>query len=128
MSEHNDDELCECGKPEGFVRVQDPACATQHGLGQGGERLMPTDPRGSRAWRKLRAQVIAEEPLCWLQLPGCTRLSTTADHILTFKERPDLAMVRANLRGACAHCNYSRNDTPVTMLNQDNARALEWFK
>lgn len=66
------------------------------------------DPRGTRAWRALRARVIAEEPTCWLKLPGCTQVSTTADHVLPFVDRPDLAMSRANLRGACAPCNYRR--------------------
>lgn len=68
------------------------------------------------AWRKLRAQVIAEEPLCWLRLPGCTRISTTADHVIPVSVRPDLEYVRANLRGACAHCNYSRGKKPAGAL------------
>ena len=66
------------------------------------------DPRGTRAWRALRHRVITEEPTCWLKLPGCTRASTTADHVIPFIERPDLSMDRANLRGACAPCNYRR--------------------
>lgn len=66
------------------------------------------DPRGTRAWRKLRAQVIAEEPWCQLRLPGiCTGVSTTADHIIEVDRCPDLAMERSNLRGACAPCNYA---------------------
>ena len=86
------------------------------------------DPIHSRAWRKLRDQVVAEEPLCWLRLPGCTTVSTTADHVLTRKERPDLAMVRANLRGACASCNGRRNAKPITALSTPaSARALEFF-
>lgn len=63
----------------------------------------------TRAWRKLRDQVVREEPICWLKLAGCTGRSETADHVLTVKARPDLAMVRANLRGACHSCNHKRN-------------------
>ena len=70
------------------------------------------DPRKTRAWRKLRDRVVAEEPVCQLGLPGCTGASTTADHIVTVRDRPDLALVRSNLRGACQHCNKSRQATP----------------
>lgn len=85
--------------------------------------------RGStRAWRKLRARVIREEPTCRLRLTGCTRTSTTADHIIPRSKRPDLTMVRSNLRGACAHCNYSRGNrtNPLRAKAADNP-ALRFF-
>ena len=86
------------------------------------------DPRATRAWRKLRDQVVREEPLCWLRLPGCTTFSKTADHVLTVKQRPDLAMVRANLRGACHSCNSKRNDKTIGQLAvHDDAEALAFF-
>ena len=73
---------------------------------------MAPDPRRTRAWRRLRDQVIADQPTCQLQIPGvCTGRSTTADHIIETDIRPDLAMVRANLRGACQPCNSSRGAT-----------------
>jgi len=76
------------------------------------------DPTKSRAWRVLRDRVVSEEPICWLQFPGtCTRVSTTADHVIPKSVRPDLAMVRSNLRGACLPCNKARNTTPVESLN-----------
>lgn len=76
------------------------------------------DPTKSRAWRKLRDSVIHDEPICWLQLPGiCTRVSTTADHIIPKSVRPDLTMVRTNLRGACLSCNKARNTTPIEALS-----------
>lgn len=68
------------------------------------------DPRSTRAWRKLRDRVISEEPYCTLRLPGCTGASQTADHVLTYARRPDLAMERSNLRGACRHCNQKRGN------------------
>jgi 5-methylcytosine-specific restriction endonuclease McrA len=78
---------------------------------------MATDPRGTRAWRKLRDQVITEEPLCSLAIDGvCTLVSTTADHIVTFAEAPELAMVRSNLRGACRPCNRARGSLPDSAL------------
>ena len=69
-----------------------------------------TDPRSTRAWRKLRDKVVAEEPSCTLRLPGCTGWSRTADHILTYATHPELAMERSNLRGACLHCNQKRGN------------------
>jgi 5-methylcytosine-specific restriction endonuclease McrA len=87
-----------------------------------------SDPRQSRAWRKLRDQVIKEEPLCWLHFPNiCTQVSTTADHVLTYTERPDLAMIRSNLHGACEPCNRARGHTPVDSLNLEPPPALAFF-
>lgn len=76
------------------------------------------DVRQSRAWRKLRDQVIREEPLCWLQFPDiCTKVSTTGDHVLSVEDRPDLALVRSNVHGACWPCNRRRGSVPIAMLN-----------
>lgn len=87
-----------------------------------------SDPRWTRAWRKLRDQVVREEPWCWLRLPGCTGYSQTADHIITVHARPDLAMVRENHRGACHWCNRSRNNKPIEdLLTATEAEALEFF-
>lgn len=87
------------------------------------------DPRRTRAWRKLRDQVVREEPICRLQLPCCTVVSTTADHIITVRDRPDLAMVRANLRGACQPCNLSRNSRPLVTADDDDVPdALGFFR
>ena len=75
------------------------------------------DARNSRAWRKLRDQVVREEPRCWLRIPGvCRGVSETADHVATVKDRPDLIMTRANLRGACGPCNRKRRDRPAEMF------------
>jgi 5-methylcytosine-specific restriction endonuclease McrA len=86
--------------------------------------------RNTYAWTKLRDQVVAEEPVCWLQFPEiCTYVSTTADHVLSRKARPDLAMVRSNLRGACGPCNHARSTTPVgsLRLGDVNPSALSIF-
>ena len=74
------------------------------------------DPRQTRAWTVLRDRVVREEPTCWLRLPCCTGASQTADHILTVSERPELAMVRDNLRGVCGPCNRARGDTPIEQM------------
>lgn len=74
--------------------------------------------RSTRAWQRLAAQVIKEEPICWLQLDGCTIRSTTGDHIITASARPDLALVRSNVRGACRHCNNKRGHLPPELARQ----------
>lgn len=58
-----------------------------------------------------------EPPSCWLQLPGCTQLATTGDHVLPREDRPDLAYSIANGRPACLHCNSTRQGTPVHRLH-----------
>lgn len=61
----------------------------------------------SRAWRRLRAAVLAEEPVCGI----CgVAPSTTVDHIVPRAHGGDDR--RANLRGACAPCNLARGSRP----------------
>lgn len=79
-----------------------------------------TDPRQTRAWRRLKARVIGEEPTCRIAIPEvCTLVSTTADHIEPVSERPDLALERTNLRGACQPCNRARGHLPDSALNRE---------
>lgn len=86
------------------------------------------DPRQTRAWRKLRDQVVIEEPMCWLGFTNiCTRVSTTGDHVIGVAERPDLALVRDNVRGACEPCNRARGNTPAEMLDISTPAALGFF-
>lgn len=90
------------------------------------------DIRKSRAWRKLRDLVVAEEPRCQLALPGCTGTSVTADHIKPYASHPELGMERSNLRGACQPCNLLRSNIPDEALRLGvagpRARALDIFR
>jgi 5-methylcytosine-specific restriction protein A len=52
-----------------------------------------------RLWAKVRAQHLAEFPLC--SEPGCGDLATVADHIISIRQRPDLRLDRTNLRSFC---------------------------
>lgn len=104
---------------------------------------MPADHRQTRAWRRLVAQVVDEEPVCWLRLPGCTYWSETGDHVICVDALPlrgqdPLVLDRNNVRGACHHCNRQRSTTPVELLGPLRARlearfdiarapALGWF-
>lgn len=85
------------------------------------------DPRNGRAYKALARQVVKDEPLCWLRYPGCTRWSDTADHVIPIKARPDLAMVRSNMRGACRHCNSTRQTQPAVPVPTPAQPALAWF-
>lgn len=91
--------------------------------------VLRTDPRQTRAWRRLRDQVIREEPTCRLQFPGiCTVVSTRADHIRSVDEAPELALVRSNCRGACDPCNRARSTVPDEALNHARrSSALDVF-
>lgn len=92
------------------------------------------DVRRTRAWRKLRDQVVEEEPDCKLGYDGiCTGASETADHIEHVETHPHLALERSNLRGACNACNWHRGrrtDAQVAAAvgSAPRARALDIFK
>ena len=91
-------------------------------------RAGPIRNGSTRAWRKLRAQVLAEEPLCRIRIDGtCTTISTQADHIIPIALRPDLAMVRANIQGACAPCNRYKGSSGITAESSRHAEALAFF-
>ena len=81
--------------------------------------MAATHGRKGRPWRRLREQVLREEPVCYL----CHRRpSTQVDHLWPLSLYPDLAHVRSNLRGVCAFDNGSKADrlpgaaAPVTRL------------
>ncbi len=67
--------------------------------------MAASDGRKGRPWRRLREQVLREEPLCQY----CrTAASVTVDHVLPRSRYPELAHVRSNLVGACAWCQGSK--------------------
>ena len=96
---------------------------------------------GSRQWSRMVAEVVKQQPVCWLRLPGCTMRATTADHYFPRKTHPQFGEEMWNLRGACRWCNEHRKDTPPHRIGQLRtqmakeqaarlrpARALkEWF-
>ena len=58
----------------------------------------------SKAWRRLRALVLSEEPFCrYCSQQGYTTPSVVVDHIQRRRDRPDLALVRDNLQGLCKY-------------------------
>ena len=91
--------------------------------------MTTTTRNGStRAWRKLRAQVLIEEPLCRIQIEDvCTLVSTQVDHIIPVALRPDLDLVRGNLQGACAPCNRFKGQSGIPTESSGHAEALGFF-
>jgi len=92
---------------------------------------------GTRAWAKLSKEYAGQT--CWLRLPGCTVVSTGADHYWPVATHPHLEMVRSNLRPACRHCNTARRHTHPHMIDRLRAKmandpkykprtALEFFR
>jgi 5-methylcytosine-specific restriction endonuclease McrA len=63
----------------------------------------------STSWRKLRAAVMIDEPLCWYcQQAGRAhpRMSKIGDHFRSKKLFPELALTRSNIRGCCDYHHY----------------------
>jgi 5-methylcytosine-specific restriction enzyme A len=63
----------------------------------------------SRAWRKFRARMLREQPLCQDCLAR-TELTeaTEVHHVQKRTQRPDLAFVEANVRCLCKRCHSVR--------------------
>jgi len=73
---------------------------------------MPGWKGSSRAWRVVRAAVLARDAYrCQIQGPHCTQIATTADHLVP-KSQGGRDMM-TNLRAACQPCNSHRSDKPV---------------
>ena len=63
-------------------------------------------------WRKVRAVVLAGEPLCRACMErGMVTAATEVDHILTIKDRPDLRLDLSNLRPMCRECHHARTSS-----------------
>ncbi|GAA4117464.1 hypothetical protein GCM10022215_18150 [Nocardioides fonticola] len=90
---------------------------------------MAGDYTSTHQWRRLKARVIALEPVCQLALPGiCTGTSETADHIIPVADRPDLTFTRSNLRGACGACNRRRSSLPDALVARPGHDPLSVFR
>lgn len=60
----------------------------------------------SGRWHRLRAIVLAREPLCRVCFnAGRTTEASSVDHITPRQQRPDLAYVEANLQPLCSACH-----------------------
>jgi 5-methylcytosine-specific restriction protein A len=60
----------------------------------------------SEAWRTVRREVLARDPVCRLRFPGCTGSSTEVDHVIGIADGG--SNDPANLRGTCRPCHRQR--------------------
>lgn len=83
------------------------------------------DPRGTQAWRRLCAQVYAEEAYCWIcqgwvdqALPREDPMSRTVDHVVPVARGGPAIPDRAGVRLAHRRCNSARGDQPERLTQQ----------
>jgi 5-methylcytosine-specific restriction endonuclease McrA len=74
------------------------------------------DPIRSYRWQRLRARVLAEEPLCWIcglpwddTAPPRSRWYPSVDHVIAHTQGGD-TYARSNLRAAHHGCNSRKGD------------------
>lgn len=86
-------------------------------------------PRQTLQWKRLAAQVLAEESVCHLcghdidfEAPARSRFSPSVDHIIPMSKAPDLVFVRENLRAAHYGCNSSKRDGRGTQKQPTSRR------
>lgn len=74
------------------------------------ERRRPNASRRGygRDWRKVRALVLADEPLCRMcKEQDRVTAATVVDHIVRVRVRPDLRLDMENLQPLCKPCHDS---------------------
>ena len=67
-------------------------------------------------WQRLRLQVLEEEPLCrFCAEQGLVTAARDVDHIIPIVQRPDLRLVRSNLRPLCQSCHsaHTARGSPI---------------
>lgn len=57
----------------------------------------------SRAWGRVRAQVLAEQPIC--ATAYCNQATKHVDHITPHRGQAWLFFLRSNLQGLCTRCH-----------------------
>jgi 5-methylcytosine-specific restriction protein A len=69
-------------------------------------RVSPQKRGYDWTWTRLRLVVLADEPLCrFCFARGQLVPATDVDHIKSIAQRPDLRLVRSNLRPLCHSCH-----------------------
>lgn len=72
----------------------------------------PVIRSGAGSQRLTREVLDFYGPRCWLQLPGCTGLATTKDHVIPVDHGGTDAL--ENLRPACLSCNSKRRNLAIS--------------
>jgi 5-methylcytosine-specific restriction protein A len=79
-----------------------------------------THPGSTRQSRRERAIVLACEPVCYLQLPGCTVQAVEVDHVIPLARGG--ADNLANKRGSCRHCHRIKTQREAAEGRAANGR------
>lgn len=75
------------------------------------------NPRNGRPYRRVRAQVLAEDDTCWI----CGKAGAdTIDHLLPISKGGSL-LDKSNLKPACSACNSARGNGSKRM-----PKSREW--
>ena len=81
-------------------------CAAHTTVYKGATRGTAAQRGYDAAWRRLRARVLKEEPLCSVcAKQGKVTAATVGDHIVSISVRPDLRLARSNVRPLCKPCH-----------------------
>ena len=80
-------------------------CPRHSAMHEATRRPSPSVRGYDKTYQRDRAALLAERPLCELQLPGCTVWATTADHPVALAAGGSF---RQALVPACAHCNSTK--------------------
>jgi 5-methylcytosine-specific restriction protein A len=68
----------------------------------------------SKAWRKMRALVLAEEPLCRdCSKAGRLELAVHVHHEVEYRQAPELGLERSNLTPLCLACHNRRRHVSI---------------
>jgi len=87
-----------------------PACTATKERARNLRRAPEVSFYGSAAWQALSRRVVAGASAC--TYCGATGLTLTADHVLTLRARPDLALSEHNVRPSCRSCQLRRQYLP----------------
>lgn len=79
--------------------------------------MKPDKFYNSRAWKRLRKQKLAADPLCEYCLPGKITAATDVDHVVAIEKGGD-PLAWDNLRSACHEC-HSRKTYYIERLGED---------
>ena len=73
---------------------------------------MPWGRGRDRGWHRLRTKTLMRDPICRLGYPGCTVVSTMADHVIGIASGGVDTL--ENLQGVCSSCHALKTQTERT--------------
>lgn len=88
--------------------------------------MTASDPYHHRSWPALRRRILVRDHRqCQIQGPTCTGYATTVDHTIPIS-LGGAWFDEANLRAACAPCNFSRFRTIPIDTGDGDGPSRDW--